>query len=90
MLALFGTIILLPMYLQNVLELSTLQTGLLLLPGGLLMGRLGRSSAGATTTSGPREARDPRRHHRHGRALGHDAARHADAASSTSWSATSS
>src|ERR1700721_2371218 len=31
----------LPIYLQNVLGLSTLQTGLLLLPGGLLMGLLG-------------------------------------------------
>jgi len=41
MMALFGTIILLPIYLQNVLTLSTLQTGLLLLPGGLLMGLLG-------------------------------------------------
>ena len=41
MMALFGTIILLPIYLQNVLKLSTLQTGLLLLPGGLLMGLLG-------------------------------------------------
>jgi len=38
---LFGTIILLPMYLQRVLELTPMQTGLLLLPGGLLMGRLG-------------------------------------------------
>ncbi len=41
MMALFGAIILLPIYLQNVLGLSTLQTGLLLLPGGLLMGLLG-------------------------------------------------
>jgi MFS transporter, DHA2 family, lincomycin resistance protein len=41
MMALFGTIILLPIYLQNVLGLNTLQTGLLLLPGGLLMGLLG-------------------------------------------------
>jgi DHA2 family lincomycin resistance protein-like MFS transporter len=41
MMALFGTIILLPIYLQNVLGLSTLQTGMLLLPGGLLMGLLG-------------------------------------------------
>lgn len=40
MLALFGTIILLPIYLQNVLGLDTLATGLLLLPGGLLMGLL--------------------------------------------------
>ncbi|MDQ1075455.1 MULTISPECIES: MDR family MFS transporter [Microbacterium] len=35
---LFGVLILLPIYLQNVLGLGTLQTGLLLLPGGLLMG----------------------------------------------------
>jgi DHA2 family lincomycin resistance protein-like MFS transporter len=41
MMSLFGTVILLPIYLQNVLGLSTLQTGLLLLPGGLLMGLLG-------------------------------------------------
>ncbi|HTW74319.1 MAG TPA: DHA2 family efflux MFS transporter permease subunit [Steroidobacteraceae bacterium] len=40
MMALFGTIILLPIYLQNVLGLGILQTGLLLLPGGLLMGLL--------------------------------------------------
>jgi MFS transporter, DHA2 family, lincomycin resistance protein len=43
MLALFGTIILLPIYLQNVLNMGTLQTGLLLLPGGLVMGRLGQN-----------------------------------------------
>jgi MFS transporter, DHA2 family, lincomycin resistance protein len=41
MMALFGTLIVLPIYLQNVLGLTTLQTGLLLLPGGLLMGLLG-------------------------------------------------
>ncbi|BAJ74947.1 permease of the major facilitator superfamily [Microbacterium testaceum StLB037] len=35
---LFGVLILLPIYLQNVLGLGTLPTGLLLLPGGLLMG----------------------------------------------------
>ncbi|MEF2976314.1 MDR family MFS transporter [Subtercola sp. YIM 133946] len=40
MMALFGTLILLPIYMQNVLGLSTLQTGLLLLPGGLVMGAL--------------------------------------------------
>ncbi|KAM9863629.1 MDR family MFS transporter [Leucobacter sp. BZR 635] len=39
--ALFGSLILLPIYAQNVLGLSPLQTGLLLLPGGLLMGLLG-------------------------------------------------
>ncbi len=42
MLVLLGTIIVLPIYLQNVLGISALQTGLLLLPGGLLMGRLGQ------------------------------------------------
>ena len=41
MMALFGMIILLPIYLQNVLGISTLNTGLLLLPGSLLMGLLG-------------------------------------------------
>jgi MFS transporter, DHA2 family, lincomycin resistance protein len=41
MLVLLGTVIVLPIYLQNVLGISTLQTGLLLLPGGLLMGLLG-------------------------------------------------
>jgi DHA2 family lincomycin resistance protein-like MFS transporter len=40
MMALFGTIILLPIYLQTVLRLDTLQTGFLLLPGGLVMGLL--------------------------------------------------
>ena len=40
MMALFGTLILLPLYLQNVLGLSTLDTGLVLLPGGLVMGLL--------------------------------------------------
>lgn len=40
MMALFGTLILLPIYLQNVLGLSTLDTGLVLLPGGLTMGLL--------------------------------------------------
>ncbi|KQQ22895.1 MFS transporter [Rathayibacter sp. Leaf299] len=38
--ALFGTLILLPLYTQNVLGLTPLETGLLLLPGGLLMGLL--------------------------------------------------
>ena len=38
MLAMFGAFILLPIYLQNVLGMSTLQTGMLMLPGGLIMG----------------------------------------------------
>jgi len=41
MMALFGTIILLPIYTQNVVGLDTLQTGLLMLPGGLVMGLMG-------------------------------------------------
>ncbi|WP_241843240.1 MDR family MFS transporter [Agromyces albus] len=41
MAALFGTIILLPIYLQNVLHLEPIVTGLMLLPGGLTMGLLG-------------------------------------------------
>src|SRR5215207_1721574 len=41
MAALFGTIILLPIYLQNVLHLAPIFTGLLLLPGGLTMGLFG-------------------------------------------------
>ena len=40
MIALFGVIILLPIYLQQVRGLDTLSTGLLLLPGGLVMGLL--------------------------------------------------
>jgi DHA2 family lincomycin resistance protein-like MFS transporter len=40
MMSFFGTIIVLPIYLQSVLHISVLQTGLLLLPGGLLMGFL--------------------------------------------------
>lgn len=38
MMALFGSLILLPIYLQSVSGLTTLETGLLLLPGGLVMG----------------------------------------------------
>lgn len=41
MMALFGTVILLPIYTQKVVGLDTLQTGLLLLPGGLIMGLMG-------------------------------------------------
>jgi MFS transporter, DHA2 family, lincomycin resistance protein len=39
--ALFGTIILLPIYLQDVLLLEPVQTGLILLPGSALMGLMG-------------------------------------------------
>jgi DHA2 family lincomycin resistance protein-like MFS transporter len=40
MVALFGSIIVLPIYTQDVLGLAPLQTGLMLLPGGILMGVL--------------------------------------------------
>ncbi|HWJ88104.1 MAG TPA: DHA2 family efflux MFS transporter permease subunit [Pelagibacterium sp.] len=38
MMAMFGSLILLPIYMQNVLGLEISQVGLMLLPGGLLMG----------------------------------------------------
>ncbi len=38
MMSLFGMIILLPIYMQTVLQLAPLTSGLLLLPGGILMG----------------------------------------------------
>lgn len=41
MATLLGTIVILPIYLQTVLRLDPLATGLILLPGGLLMGLLG-------------------------------------------------
>ncbi|MEL0627106.1 DHA2 family efflux MFS transporter permease subunit [Salinibacterium amurskyense] len=41
MAALFGTIILLPMFTQDVLGLEPIQSGLLVLPGSLIMGLLG-------------------------------------------------
>jgi DHA2 family lincomycin resistance protein-like MFS transporter len=53
MLGLFGTIILLPIYLQNVLGIGTLATGLLLLPGGLVMGQLGRRAGTWYDRMGP-------------------------------------
>lgn len=40
-LAMMGAMILLPLYLQNLRGLSPLETGLLVMPGGLLMGLLG-------------------------------------------------
>jgi DHA2 family lincomycin resistance protein-like MFS transporter len=39
--AFFGAITVLPLYMQNVLGVSALQTGLIVLPGALLMGLLG-------------------------------------------------
>jgi len=53
MMALFGTIILLPIYTQTVLGLSSLQAGLLLLPGGLTMGLLAPTVGRIYDRSGP-------------------------------------
>lgn len=54
MMALFGTIILLPIYTQEVLGLDALATGLMLLPGGLLMGLLAPTVGRLFDKHGPR------------------------------------
>jgi DHA2 family lincomycin resistance protein-like MFS transporter len=54
MVALFGTIILLPIYTQSVLGLDTLTTGLMLLPGGLTMGLLAPFVGRFFDSHGPR------------------------------------
>ncbi len=54
MIAMFGTIILLPLFMQNVLGLSVLASGLLLLPGGLAMGLLAPPIGRAYDRIGPR------------------------------------
>lgn len=54
MMALFGTIILLPIYLQEIRRLGSLETGLLLLPGGVLMGLLAPSVGRLFDRYGPR------------------------------------
>lgn len=53
-LGLLGSAILLPIYLQNVLRISPLLTGLLVLPGGLVMGVLGPVVGRAYDRRGPR------------------------------------
>jgi DHA2 family lincomycin resistance protein-like MFS transporter len=54
MLAMFGTIILLPIYLVQILGFDTLGTGLLLMPGALLMGLLGPRVGRLYDKVGPR------------------------------------
>ncbi len=54
MLALFGMVILLPIYLQQVRGIGALETGLMLLPGGLVMGLLGPQVGKLYDRSGPR------------------------------------
>ncbi|KTR08737.1 MDR family MFS transporter [Curtobacterium luteum] len=52
--AMFGTLILLPIYLERVLGLEVLQVGLLLLPGGLIMGLLSPVVGRVYDRRGPR------------------------------------
>ena len=54
MMALFGGVIVLPLYLQTGRGLDTLQTGLILLPGGLIMGLLGPLVGRLFDAFGPR------------------------------------
>lgn len=54
MIALFGTLVLLPIYMQEVLGADVLATGLVLLPGGLLMGLLGPIVGGIVDRHGVR------------------------------------
>ncbi|GAA2033415.1 MDR family MFS transporter [Pseudokineococcus marinus] len=54
MVALFGSLIVLPLYLQQVLDLTTLSTGLLLLPGGVVMAVLSPVVGGLFDRVGPR------------------------------------
>jgi MFS transporter, DHA2 family, lincomycin resistance protein len=54
MLALFGMVILLPLYLQIVRGIGSLATGLMLLPGGLLMGLAGPTVGRIVDRRGPR------------------------------------
>lgn len=54
MISMFGSIILLPIFMQNVLGLSVLNSGLMLLPGGLAMGLLAPVIGRAYDRVGPR------------------------------------
>lgn len=54
MMGMFGALILLPLYMQNVLDFSVLNSGLLLLPGGLAMGLLAPFVGRAYDKIGPR------------------------------------
>ena len=54
MVSLFGMVILLPIYLQQVRGIGALETGLMLLPGGLVMGLLGPQVGKLFDRYGPR------------------------------------
>lgn len=53
-LSMFGTLSLLPLYLQNVVGLGATQSGLVLLPGSILMGLLGPVMGRIYDAKGPR------------------------------------
>ncbi|MET7400871.1 DHA2 family efflux MFS transporter permease subunit [Dactylosporangium sp. NPDC005572] len=53
MIGLFGSLLLLPLYLQDVRGLTTAQTGLALLPGGIVMGILAPIVGRISDRSGP-------------------------------------
>lgn len=53
-LAMFGTLTLLPQYLQNVMGMDALMAGLILLPGAVLMGLLGPVMGRLYDAQGPR------------------------------------
>lgn len=59
MATLFGSLILLPIYLQEVLGLTTLETGLVVLPGGLAMGLSGPIVGRLFDRFGPRPLVNP-------------------------------
>lgn len=54
MVSLFGSLILLPLFMQGVLGLSVLQSGLVILPGGLIMGLLAPTVGKLYDKVGPR------------------------------------
>ncbi|MFF2268190.1 MDR family MFS transporter [Cellulosimicrobium cellulans] len=54
MVAMFGSLILLPLFLQDAMGLEPLATGLIVLPGGLLMGLLGPTVGRLYDRVGPR------------------------------------
>jgi len=54
MAAMFGTLILLPIYLQNVLGLTPVITGMMMLPGGLVMGLVAPTVGRLFDRYGPR------------------------------------
>ncbi len=54
MMGMFGALILLPLFMQNVLNLTVLESGLLLLPGGLAMGLLAPFVGRAYDKVGPK------------------------------------